>query len=234
MNMVYRGMISDRDLARTLFELALRSDSGAYAAIKAWGMDLGNEGIERRILNFWRTFKIELKSNLKAADDYLARQKELELESLARLNQVYLDVAKSVVTGTVTQDIMSTLGYGNLRTASTPTINVTVDDGYDMVSFDVKVTGYVGNTGRRNETGNDLRRLAQIKPTTISLDHIEGLTIDRYGRPVITSLEQMDGTGELTGTQRKATHVFEMGYGALIPKDMLPEVHSKHGPSSVH
>lgn len=205
--MAYEGFIKDNELAEALAGVSLL---GVYS-LKQFDAVRSLPRIERRIENFWQNFEASL---------------EHTLESIANK---YLAVAQDVVIDSVAKDAKARIGYDRLQTASSYHVEAKVDSSSDIIAYDVIFTCIFGNDRRDKATRHDLNRLSElsIDQNSIPLDSVDGLTIDRYGRPVVRLIGDIEASTQLMGTD-KATHGIQLVYGALIPKNDLARVYGQH------
>jgi len=188
-----------------------------------------------------RQFQVDdiLPDNFEASTVYVTFNSELEKE-LAKWQAKWvdvdeeIDVAKGVVLDTITQDFQDSVDYRRLKFGLRGVdITVNADTGNDSVRITGKVEGYLGRTGRGNLSKRDIGYIERgLVPTTIPLDSVDGLSINRKGNPSFTPMEILEEPLRSVGQGLKATHYFKQEYETLVPNGILPEIFFLHGPQA--
>lgn len=140
-------------------------------------------------------------------------------------------VAEDVVRTSVDNDVQMRVGYNALNTQfGDAGLDVKVESSPEGVTFYVIANRLVGRKGKGGLIDSDLNYLKGIfvDPSTIPLDSVDGLTIARDGRPIITPLREIEGLPRTLGERINATHLFQLQYSATIPTGMLAAVYEMH------
>lgn len=168
---------------------------------------------------------------LKRIRDYRENFVQSLEDELDVLEKSMIGVAERVVRTNVNNDVQMRVGYNALNTQfGDAGLDVKVESSPEGVTFYVTSNRVVGRQGRGNATSKDLRYLQKlfVDPSTIPLDSVDGLTIIRYGSPVIKPLRETEGLPRTLGEQIKATHLLQLQYRAAIPAGMQAKVYEMH------